>query len=133
MNIIKVITRKEPINICSRLSRRNIGKNDIEKLSNNLMKHIVLQPGYITSKSYWEYNSTHNKLDDYKTDIIYTESLWQDVRYWNHWLNSDSRHMIHIKHNFIDQDIYDKNGYAINFKVDHTILQQRDTSKTFNV
>ena len=79
--IIRVLFKKIPKN-------KNVQIDEIIQASNNLTKQAQLAPGFIWSESFWE-NDIHDSL--FNNKCLYTLSDWQNIKYWNSWLESEQR------------------------------------------
>ena len=78
---IRVLFKKIPKN-------NNVSIDEIIKMSNDLTKNAQIAPGFISSKSFW-----NNDLNDtlYLNKTLFTFSDWENINYWNSWLESDQR------------------------------------------
>ena len=100
--IIRVLFKKVPKN-------KNVQIDEIIKVSNELTKNAQLAHGFIWSESFWE-NDINDSL--IKNKCLYTFSDWENLTYWNSWLESDQRK------NTI-------NNFNIEFNSEITILKKK--------
>jgi hypothetical protein len=87
----------------------NITIDEIIQMSNELTKTAQTASGFISSKSFWD-KDLSNSFDIKKN--LYTFSDWQNIKYWNSWLESDQR-----------KETLDK--YNIKFNSEITVLTNK--------